>query len=154
MRCRRVRRVVLGEGAARPAEIEDHLKTCVQCAAYARDWTRLQAGLAGMADEPAPEPSLGFATRLARRLQESADESRAREVSFERTGRRFVMAALMVMALLMLGLLIPASSPVRVQSAAEFEVSQPEATAAQNYPLFSSQAADTDFEFASAPEGH
>ena len=155
MRCRRVRRMVLEDAGSTPATVEEHLKACARCAAYARDWTRLQAGLARMTEDAAPEPSVGFSARLVRRLRESASESRAREASLERTGRRFVLAALLVTALLMLGLLAPASSPVRFRLTAEIEAAQPEAMAAQNYPLFSSSLpADTDYEFAAGPGGH
>ncbi|HUI40504.1 MAG TPA: hypothetical protein VL523_00900, partial [Terriglobia bacterium] len=90
MRCRRVRHAVLEGAGVWPAAIEEHLNTCAKCAAYAQDWVRLRKGLAQIAGEPAPEPSLGFATRLVRSLQEAAADARAREASLERTGRRFV----------------------------------------------------------------
>ena len=154
MRCRRVRRIVLEESGGTPVSVQEHLETCAQCAAYARDWARLEAGLARMADDPAPEPSVGFASRLVRGLRDATVESRLREASLIRTGRRFVLAALLATMLLLLGLLIPASGPVRFHSEEVLETAQPEAMAAQNYPLFSTQAADSDFEFTAASGGH
>ena len=132
----------------------EHLSACAECASYARDWARLRGGMHRLAEEPAPEASLGFAPRLVRRLQEAAGDARLRDASLEQTGRRFVLAALVATLLLMLGLLVPSTGPARSSSAAELEMAQPETVAAQNYPLFSSQPTDVEFEFAAQPGGH
>jgi hypothetical protein len=91
---------------------------------------------------------------LIRLLPGAAAEARAREVSVERTGRRFVLAGLLAAVLLALGLLVPPSGPVRSPEAAEIQTSRVEATAAQNYPLFSNQAIEGEYEFAPVGGGH
>jgi anti-sigma factor RsiW len=154
MRCYKVRRLVISEGAARSPELDQHLGRCGACAAYARDWERLRTSFQKAAAEPAPEPSFGFAARLIRLLPGAAAEARAREVSVERTGRRFVLAGLLAAVLLVLGLLVPPSGPVRSPEAAEIQTSRVEATAAQNYPLFSNQAIEGEYEFAPVGGGH
>jgi anti-sigma factor RsiW len=154
MRCRKVRKLMIAEGAARPLAIQQHLDQCAACAAYARDWARVQTALRCVAKEPVPEPSLGFAARLARQLPGAAAEAQAREVSLERTGRRFVFAGLLAALLLALGLLIPPSGPVRSPEAAEMQTARAEAMAAQNYPIFSNQAIESEYEFAPQSGGH
>lgn len=159
MRCCKVRKLIVAEDPARsagsplkrPQEVEQHLAACAACAAYARDWSRLRTALRRVAEDPAPEPSLGFGARLVRLLPEAAAETRAREASLERTGRRFVFAGLTAAVLLMLGLLVPPSGPVRSPEAAEMQTARAEATAAQNYPLFSNQVIEGEYEF--APQG-
>lgn len=102
-----------------------------------------------------PEPSLGFASRLVRNLQDASGSQRAGEFFLERAGRRFVYAALLAALLLFAVLVVPRSSPVRSTAvAAEIEATQPETMAAQNYPVYSGQLMDSDFEFAPQPGSH
>lgn len=154
MHCRQILKLVLEDGAERSPQVEQHLRDCATCATYARQWAELRTGLHRIAEEAAPEPSLGFAARLVRRLRDVAAEAQGREASLERTGRRFVWAGLMATLLLVLGLLVPPSGPVRSPSAAEMDAAQPEAVAAQNYPLFSSQSLEREYEFAPQVRGH
>jgi len=151
MRCRKLRKLIVAESAARSPEIEDHLAHCSECAAYARDWERLRSVMRRMAEEPVPEPSIGFAARLARQLPNATAAARERELSLERTGRRFVFGGLLAALLLVLGLLVPPSGPIRSPEAAEIQTARSEAMAAQNYPLFSNQAIEGEYEF--APQG-
>jgi anti-sigma factor RsiW len=155
MRCGKVRNRLL-EAAGEPfsAEITAHLAGCPSCAAYAHDWHGLQAGFRAMAAEPEPEPTIGFAARLVRRIQETAADERAFEVFVERAGRRFVSVALLAALLLVLALLIPRSGPVYSISAADMDPGQPGAVAAQSYPVFSGQLLDSSFEFAAQAGGH
>jgi anti-sigma factor RsiW len=153
MGCRKLRKLIVAEGALRSPEIEDHLAHCPGCAAYARDWERLQSAMRRVAEEPAPEPSIGFAARLVRQLPNAAATARARELSLERTGRRFVFGGLLAALLLALGLLVPQSGPVRSPEAAEIQTARSEAMAAQNYPIFSNQAIEGEYEFASQGGG-
>jgi hypothetical protein len=127
------------------------LRNCPACAAYARDWALLRTALRTVAEESVPEPSLGFATRLIRLLPDAAAQERT--VSVERTGRRFVLAGLLAAVLLALGLLVPPSSPWRSPETAEIQTARAEATAAQSYPLFSNQAIEDEYEFASQGGG-
>jgi anti-sigma factor RsiW len=149
VRCRRIREAVLEEGASRSAAVEEHLRTCVSCAQDLRRWDALRTGLRQAAEEAPPEPSLGFARRVAARLRDPAVSGRLSDLLLVRAGRRFVYAALTAALLLFLGLLVPASGPVRSPSAV-VDVAQPETISAQNYPIFSGQLMDNDFEFAQA----
>jgi anti-sigma factor RsiW len=155
MRCGKVRKRLLEvAGEALPAELAGHVATCPACRSYARDWQGLQTGLSGMASEPVPEPTLGFAVRMLRRLQEARAEERSVEAFLERAGRRSVSVALLATLLLILALLVPRSGPVYSISAADTDPSRPEAVAAQNYPMFSGQLLDSSFEFAPQGGGH
>jgi len=109
----------------------------------------------GLAVQAVPEPSLGFASRLVRNLQETSGAQRASEFVLERAGRRFVYAALLAALLLFGVLVVPGSSPVRsVPVATDVNTVQPETVAAQNYPIYSGQLMDTDFEFAAQSGSH
>lgn len=153
MRCRRVRKLIVEEGA-RPEDVNRHLAGCAACAVYAEEWARLRTALRRVAEEPVPEPSLGFAARLARQLPDATAQARAREASLERTGRRFVLAGFLAAVLLVLGLLVPPSGPVRSPEAAEIQTARSEAVAAQSYPIFSNQTIEGEYEFAPQGGGH
>ena len=154
MRCGKVHRLLLEDGG-RSAPLEEHLSVCPACAAYAREWAGLRSGMRGLAMQAIPEPSLGFASRLARNVQEASGAQRAGDFFLERVGRRFVYAALLAALLLFAVLVVPNSSPVRSTAvAAEIEATQPETMAAQNYPVYSGQLMDTDFEFAPQSGSH
>jgi anti-sigma factor RsiW len=155
MRCGKARRLMLEENAGRSMRLQEHLSTCAACAEYAQDWARLYSGMRLVAMQAAPEPSLGFASRVVRNLQEATGAERAGEFLLERAGRRFVYAALLATLLLFAVLVVPRSSPVRsTPAAAEIEAAQPETMAAQNYPIYSGQLMDTDFEFAPQSGSH
>jgi anti-sigma factor RsiW len=155
MRCGKARRLVFEESGARSVRLEQHLATCAACAADAQDWSRLQRGMRQVAMQAMPEPSVGFASRLVRNLQEASGAQRAGEFFLERAGRRFVYAALLATLLLFGVLVVPRSSPVRsTPVAADVNAVQPETIAAQNYPIYSGQLMDTDFEFAPLSGSH
>jgi hypothetical protein len=84
-----------------------------------RDARLAQAGFRALAEEAAPEASLGFASRLIRRLQEW-EEKGARSEFFETVGRRFVYATLALTLALLLSLVLPTSGPVRGVAGADF----------------------------------
>jgi anti-sigma factor RsiW len=155
MRCGKARRLMLEENEGRSVRLEEHLSGCPACAAYARDWASLRSGMRRLAMQAAPEPSLGFAGRLVRNLQEASGAQRTGEFFLERAGRRFVYAALLATFLLFAVLVVPRSSPVRsTATTVEIEAAQPETMAAQNYPIYSGQLMDSDFEFAAQSGGH
>jgi anti-sigma factor RsiW len=154
MRCRHARQLVLEDRERRSSGIEEHLGSCAECSAYARHWDELRRGLRRVAEDPTPEATFGFAQRASRLLQDVLGAERASEVFLERAGRRFVYAALLATFILFLVLLVPRTSPVRSAEAAEIGLAQPEASAAQNYPLFSGQLLANDFEFAAQSGGH
>jgi hypothetical protein len=102
-----------------PAEAREHLSKCAGCEAIWRDARLVQAGLRALAEEAAPEASLGFASRLVRRLQEW-EEKGARSEFFETVGRRFVYATLALTLALLLSMALPTSGPVRGVAGADF----------------------------------
>ncbi len=135
MRCRDVRDHIneLWMGEA-PLALREHLATCPVCDAWAREARRVGLGFLALAEEPAPDPTLGFAARLVRRLKETADQS-AREVFMERAGRRFVYATLLMTLGLLLALVLPSSGPVRGPATADLLMAQPELVAARPNPV-------------------
>jgi len=106
-------------GGELPAEAREHLSKCVGCEALWRDARLVQAGFRALAEEAPPEPSLGFASRLVRRLQEWQDQG-ARSEFFETVGRRFVYATLALTLALLLSMALPTSGPVRGVAGADF----------------------------------
>ncbi len=120
MRCDDFRIMVEeARGGAKSEALAEHLEVCAQCRAYAEDWAGLSEAFRSAAADPAPEPSVGFAERLVRRLAtSSAAESAAMEF-FERVGRRVALATVLLAMLTLLVLGLPSSGPVRAPSAAE-----------------------------------
>lgn len=108
------------------AEVRDHLAQCPSCARYYRDLRLVRSGLRLLKGEAAPEPSLGFAERLVRQLGELSKAPSVTEF-FERVGRRFVYATLVLTFLVLLALALPATGPVRGLSAADIQVPTQEA---------------------------
>lgn len=127
MRCDVVRRTI-EEEIERPAAIQAHLGSCPACQGYVRQWELLRAGLVALGKEEPPPPSLGFAERLQRRLQE-ARESQTGQQFIVQAGRRMVYATLLVAVMLILGLLLPSSGPLRAPMAAESVLSEPQLAA-------------------------
>jgi len=120
MDCKETRDLV-GErwGEELPAEAREHLSKCVTCEAYWRNARFLQAGFRALAEETPPEASLGFTSRLVRRLLEW-EASGARSEFFETVGRRFVYATLALTLALLLSLALPSTGPVRGVAGADF----------------------------------
>ncbi len=99
-------------------EVRQHLTQCASCAKYYLDLRLVRSGFRLLKCEKASEPSLGFAERLVRQLGEL---SKAPSVAdfFERVGRRFVYATLVLTFLALLALALPSTGPVRGLSAAD-----------------------------------
>ena len=127
MRCDVVRRTI-EDNFERPAAIETHLASCPACQEYLRQWELLRAGFVALGKAEPPEPSLGFAERLTRRLQEARESQRGQQFILQ-AGRRMVYATLLVAVMLILGLILPSSGPLRTPWAAESVLSQPQLTA-------------------------
>jgi hypothetical protein len=119
MRCNDIRERLddVWEGGE-AAEVRQHLTQCTACAGYVRDLRLVRAGFNLWKGEGAPEPSLGFAERLVRQLGEL---TRAPSVAdfFERVGRRFVYATLVLTFLALLALALPSTGPIRGLVAAD-----------------------------------
>jgi hypothetical protein len=135
MRCNLIRERLddLWEGEA-TAEIRQHLTQCAACAGYYRNLRLVRSGLRLLKSEEAPEPSLGFAERLVRQLGEM---SKAPSVAdfFERVGRRFVYAGLVLTFLALLALALPPTGPVRGLTVADIQISAQEASLAYSDPI-------------------
>jgi hypothetical protein len=124
MDCKEFRDLVSEQwGGELPAEAREHLSNCAGCEVFLRDARLVQAGFRALAEEAVPEASLGFASRLVRRLQEW-EEKGARSEFFETVGRRFVYATLVLTLALLLSLALPTSGPVRGVAGADFLVLQ------------------------------
>ncbi len=106
-------------GGELSAEAREHLSKCAGCGEFLREARLVQAGFCALAEEAAPEASLGFASRVVRRLQEW-EEKGARREFFETVGRRFVYATLALTLALLLSLVLPTSGPVRGVAGADF----------------------------------
>ena len=111
--------------------VKEHLDLCGVCAAYARDWRLLSAGLRELGREPLPEASWGFAARVVRRIEEATATLQPRPEFVEKVGRRFVYATLMLTLVLLLGLLLPSSGPFRSPTADDYYLVRPEAVSAR-----------------------
>lgn len=118
MRCEEVRDALeeLRAEELSPA-VRAHLASCAACERYAEDWRLARAGLRALAREPLPEATLGFAARLARRLEETRELGRWGADFLEQAGRRFVYATLLVTLMVMLALLLPPSGPLGASEA-------------------------------------
>ena len=117
-----------------PAEFRHHLTECANCARYLRDLRLVRAGFRLWQREAAVEPSLGFADRLVRQLD---DLSKSPVVTdfFERVGRRFVYATLVLTFLALLALAVPSTGPVRGLTVADIQISPQEASLAYSDPM-------------------
>jgi len=109
-----------------PEPARGHLAQCPSCATAWSDWQLLRAGLRAIACDAPPEAQFGFASRVLRRLDEARDSGRAATLLFEHIGRRFVLGGLVLVALMILGMVLPASSPIRVAAMDEPYLAQTE----------------------------
>ena len=120
MDCKEIRDLVRERwGEELPAEAREHMSKCAGCEVYWRNARFLQAGFMALAEETPPDASLGFASRLVRRLQEWGATG-ARSEFFETVGRRFVYATLALTLALLLSLALPSTGPVRGVAGADF----------------------------------
>ncbi len=134
MRCEDVREKIDALwGEELPGEVRRHLGECRACEGYARAARLLRTGLRVLAEDAAPEASLGFATRLLRQLHAPSQEEVA-AAFLERVGKRFVYAAALLTLGLLLALALPASGPVR-GPAQDALMAQPEIVSARPDPL-------------------
>ncbi|HKT12082.1 MAG TPA: hypothetical protein VJW77_09695 [Terriglobia bacterium] len=112
MRCDAVRQIV-EEGMARTPAVQVHIESCSDCKEYLSKWEMLHAGLAAMREDEPPEPSVGFTSRLMRRLENAPSEFQFGQQLIDQIGRRVVYATLMVALMLGLILALPPSGPLR-----------------------------------------
>ena len=135
MRCDHIRDRLdtLWEGEE-TAEVRQHLTQCAACTRYYRDLRLVRAGLRLWKREEAPEPSLGIAERLVRRLGELGKAPSMADF-FEQVGRRFVYATLVLTFLALLAVALPPTGPVRGLTAADIQMPTQEALLAYSDPI-------------------
>ena len=120
MDCKDVREFVSDlEADKLSPELLDHVTTCSGCKEYLDNARLVKAGFRALAAETVPEASLGFASRMVRRLEEWGGKP-SRSEFFETVGQRFVYAASALVLALLLALVLPPSGPVRGISSADF----------------------------------
>lgn len=116
------------------ADARRHLAQCPECAVRYRDLRLVRAGLHLWKQEAVPLPTLGFADRLVRQVGELAQAPGLADF-FERAGKRFVYAALVLTFLAILAMALPATGPVRGLSVADIQPSAQESLLAYSDPL-------------------
>jgi hypothetical protein len=120
MDCKQIRGLVSELwGGELSAEAQEHVSKCAGCEVFLRDARLVRAGFRALAEEAAPEASIGFASRVVRRLHEW-DEKGSRGEFFEAVGRRFIYATLALTLALLLSMVLPTSGPVRGVGSADF----------------------------------
>ena len=135
MRCHDIRDRIDSLWEGMPGdEIIRHLQECAECSVYFRDLRLVRSGFRLMKGEEPVAPSLGFTERLVRRLSEAAGTPRVGEF-FERVGRRFVYAAFALTALVVLGLTLPSTGPVRGPASSDYLITSQEASLAYSDPM-------------------
>ncbi len=130
-------------GTELPAPLRKHLTSCPACQSYARDWRLTRAGLRLLASEPLPEPSVGFAARLVRRLDGLAEVGRSSEQFLEQAGRRFVYASLLLALTVLLALLLPSSGPLRATTTPDLYFAGQEALSSESDPILAGEPAES-----------
>ncbi|HTV56115.1 MAG TPA: hypothetical protein VMI06_14525 [Terriglobia bacterium] len=131
MRCSEIRENLEPEndGHSKPF-VREHLAVCSHCRSYAADLSKLAAGMKLLAEDRVPEPSIGFHTRVLRRLEQESGRD-----FLERAGRRVVYATLIVVLFLLLAMIVPSSGPVRRSPSLETYWPQQETVAEGNYQI-------------------
>lgn len=156
MRCEAVRQIV-EEGLSRPPAVGVHIKSCSACREYVRQWEMIRAGLVALRGEQPPEPSIGFTTRVMRRLETSPAELPFGQQFIDQIGRRVVYATLMVAVMLFLILALPSSGPLRSTGISESILVQTQVATLSNEQVLGVDGMDeseaSDFSPASAPIG-
>ncbi|MGH9452424.1 MAG: hypothetical protein ACRD2O_00460 [Terriglobia bacterium] len=135
MRCEQIREMLEEGREAYSALVADHLHQCSKCESYERDWRLVHAGMLALGQEIPPEPLLGFATRLVRRLEEGFLPLRLVDEFFETAGRRVVYFTLLLATALLLAIALPSTGPLRGRPATDVSWPQPEIAATRDYPI-------------------
>jgi anti-sigma factor RsiW len=112
MRCEEAQIILEERGwEEAPGAVRTHVAACSECAAYVRDWAAMRRAFDSLRAEPVAEPSLGFAARLRRHL-EQAPAPLVQDL-LEIAGRRFVEATSVLALVALLALALPSSGPLR-----------------------------------------
>jgi hypothetical protein len=141
MRCDAVRQIV-EVGRARTPAVEVHVESCAGCREYLRRWERVRAGLVALRAEEPPEPTLGFTTRLMRRIENSQVGFPFGQQIFDQIARRVVYATLMVALTLALILALPSSGPLRSSGISESVLVQTQVATVSNEQILGVDGVD------------
>lgn len=137
MRCEETREALEEARTKEPCGLaREHLASCTACQAYAREWRLVGMGFRALAEERVPEPSVGFAARVVRRLEEATQPASFGEEFVELAGRRVVFACLLLALAFLMALVLPSSGPLRGPATADVSWAQAEVTAGENNPIF------------------
>ena len=127
MRCKDVEAILYEtEGETLAESVRQHLTACPHCSDMRTELRLLRAGFRVMAQDPVPEAMLGFGARVVRRLESAADANQVAAEFFERVGRRFVLASLLLTMSFLLAFALPSSGPLRGPGRDEPYMTQPE----------------------------
>jgi|SRR5579875_618070 hypothetical protein len=142
MRCDTVRQM-LEEGVEMSPSLRVHLDSCSACREYLRSWQAVRAGFVALGVEAPPEPSIGFTTRVMRRIGSAAEELQFGQQFIDQIGRRFVYATLMVALTLLLVLLLPSSGPFRSSGVSESVLVQTQVATVSNEQILGVDGVDS-----------
>ena len=140
MRCDAVRQIVEEEGLNRQPAVQAHVETCAACKQYLHQWETLRAGLVALRAEELPEASIGFTTRVMRKLEYSPADFGQQFI--DQVGRRVVYATLMVALMLLLVLILPSSGPYRSSGVSQSVLVQAQVAMLSNEQVLGVDGAD------------
>ena len=145
MRCKDIE-CFLEEAGSKPLSqpMREHLSGCASCRGMWNDWQLLRAGFVALAEELPPQTSLGFGARVIRRLESVRGTGNAAAEFFERAGRRFVLAGMLLALLFILALALPSAGPFRGPATAEVYLAQPEPGAQRENAILGDEYSDTN----------
>ena len=109
-----------------------------------RDLQLLRAGFAAIAEEPVTQASVGFGARLIRQMEFVRGPGNATAEFFERVGRRFVLAGLLLAMLFVLALALPSTGPFRGPATSEVYLAQPEPGTQREAPILGDEFSDSN----------
>ena len=144
MHCKDVKAILEegAEGILSPS-IQEHLSACGGCREMRSDLWLMQAGFRVLAEELPPEASLGFSARVVRRLESVVESGGATAEFFERIGRRFVLAGLLLTMSLILAFALPSSGPLRGPAPDEPYLTQSEGSSSGESTYLADEFGDT-----------
>jgi hypothetical protein len=143
MRCSEIQAIL--EAATEnsfPAPVQEHLSGCEDCRELRRNLWLMDSGFRALAQEPPPDASLGFSTRVMRRLGAAVDSGGTAAEFIEQIGRRFVLAGLLVTLTLLVVFSLPSSGPLRAPAPDEPYMAQSEPAAAGEITYLSDEFND------------
>ena len=150
MRCKDIESILEEPGSKSLSQpMREHLSGCASCRGMWSDLQLLRAGFAALAEDSPPQTSLGFGARVIRRLESVRGTGNAAAEFFERTGRRFVLAGMLLALLFILALALPSSGPFRGPATAEVYLAQPEPGTQRESAILGDEFSDTN----EAPSG-